>query len=163
MNTREAIGRVTQMTALRFQTGERHQTPLAFRHVFTYRNSPFFSVSYNNVASVEWEPETVGCFILVNVHADLTTVFVHDVKCQSKKKKKKIKKDRKKKRTKETPNGRKMPAPPGRPISESFQNQGKQICIMCCAFLKDDEQLKVMFILLRSYRMSLHTLTSVTP
>ena len=89
MNTREAIGRVTQMTALRFQTGERHQTPLAFRHVFTYRNSPFFSVSYNNVASVESEPETVGCFILVNVHADLTTFFVHDVKCQSKKKKKK--------------------------------------------------------------------------
>ena len=89
MNTREAIGRVTPMTALRFQTGERHQTPLAFRHVFMYRNSPFFSVSYNNVASVQSEPETVGCFILVNVHTDLTTFFVHDLKCQSQKKKKK--------------------------------------------------------------------------
>ena len=109
MNTREAIGRVTQMTALRFQTGERHQTPLAFRHVFTYRNSPFFSVSYNNVASVQSEPETVGCFILVNVHADLTTFFVHDVKCQSTKKKERKKRKKDKKKTKKNKRNPKWP------------------------------------------------------
>ena len=86
------------------------------------------------MASVRSEPETVGCFILVNVHADLTTFFVHDVKCQStkkerererEKKRQEKKRQKKNKRKKKKKNGRKMPAPPGRPITESFQNQGK--------------------------------------
>ena len=48
------------------------------------------------MASVRSEPETVGCFILVNVHADLTTFFVHDVKCQSTKKERERERERKK-------------------------------------------------------------------